>query len=146
MGIQILEIENTVDLERAFPIVKQLRPHLTWEQFGAIFKQARSNENFHLLAMFDGSECVAVMGYRILHDFVHGRHLYVDDLVVASSRRSQGLGAELLREAETIAKVQDCAMLRLSTGIENERGKRFYDAMGWQVRAVVYKKPVTMTI
>jgi len=37
------------------------------------------------------------MGYRLLHDFVHGRHLYIDDLVVTSRLRSSGLGAELLK-------------------------------------------------
>lgn len=138
----ISEMATASDLERVFPVLRELRSNLTFDQYCATFREAREHENFRLLGMFDGATCVGVMGYRILHDFVHGRHLYVDDLVVTAARRGQGLGSELLREAEKIAKTQNCSLLRLCTGIENERGKEFYEAEGWTLRAVAFKKPV----
>ncbi len=80
------------------------------------------------------------MGYRILFDFVHDKHLYIDDLVVASSLRSQGFGKQLLDFAEVEARRLGCRGLRLCTGVENEGGKRFYERSGWAPRALAYKK------
>lgn len=80
------------------------------------------------------------MGYRVLCDFVHGRHLYIDDLVTDENIRSKGYGATLLKEAEKIAQENGCTNLRLCTGIDNDRGKTFYEKNNWNLRAVVYKK------
>ena len=44
------------------------------------------------------------MGYRFLHDYVHGKHVYIDDLVTTAAIRSQGAGAKLLKYAEMIAE------------------------------------------
>ena len=76
----------------------------------------------------------------MLHDFVHGRHLYIDDLITDPRLRSRGYGAQLLRHAEELAPTLGCHNLRLCTGIENERGKGFYERAGWKLRAVVYKR------
>lgn len=83
------------------------------------------------------------MGYRIITDFVHGRHLYIDDLVTSEEVRSQGHGATLLKYAEAMAKQKGCSNLRLCTGIDNEGGKRFYEKNSWNLRAVVYKKKLS---
>jgi GNAT superfamily N-acetyltransferase len=61
---------------------------------------------------------------------------------VTASHRSQGLGAELLARAEKIARDLDCRGLRLCTGVENERGKAFYEREGWTARALAFKKPL----
>ncbi len=82
------------------------------------------------------------MGYRISYDFVHGKHIYVDDLVTSENHRSQSYGAMLLKHAEDLAKEHNCTNLRLCTGIDNDRGKRFYERNLWSLRAVVYKKKI----
>lgn len=48
--------------------------------------------------------CEALMGYRVLYDYVHGKHLYIDDLVVNETSRSQGYGASMLEFAEKESK------------------------------------------
>jgi len=128
------------DLERCYPVMKELRPHLGYEEYLAIYEQAHRADQYEIVAVEIEGEVVAVMGYRILSDFVRGRHLYVDDLVATAKARSQGLGAELLRFAEGVAKEQGCASLRLCTGIENERGTAFYEREGWKKRAFAYVK------
>jgi ribosomal protein S18 acetylase RimI-like enzyme len=80
------------------------------------------------------------MGHRVLHDFVHGKHLYIDDLVTTVSHRSKGIGALLLKRAEVDAQQLGCQSLRLCAGVSNEDGKRFYEKQQWQFRSVVYKK------
>ena len=35
---------------------------------------------------------VAIAGYRVMENLIHGQFLYVDDLVTATGDRGQGLG------------------------------------------------------
>jgi len=138
----IREITAKPALDKAFEVLKELRPHLDLTRFHTLYEASRKADGYTLVGVYRGEECLAVMGYRVLHDFVHGTHLYVDDLVTTEGARSLGIGAELLRYAAEEAKRLNCWQLRLCTGIENERGKRFYDREGWTLRAVAYKKPV----
>ena len=132
------------DLDRAYPVMKELRTRVEKEEFIRLVKLAAAADGYKLVGREDAAgRLLAVMGYRILHDLVHGSHLYVDDLVTKADARSQGHGAELLRYAEAEARRLDLTGLRLSTGVENEAGKKFYEREGWSLRAVVYKKKAT---
>ncbi len=62
-----------------------------------------------------------------------------DDLVSTESQRSKRLGEQLLTYAEKLAKKMRCKGLRISTGIDNELGKKFYERHNWKLRAAVYK-------
>ncbi len=119
----------------------ELRNHLSFNEFKSLFEQAKKLGDYKLLAFEnDKGQIIASMGYRILVDFVHGRHFYVDDLVVANEYRSKGIGAKILQIAEQLAAKNDCNNLRLCTGIQNIEGKKFYEKNGWDLRAVAYKK------
>ncbi len=128
------------DLKRFFELLKELRPHLTLVSFKKIFSEAQKSSSYQMIGIEDETGLVALMGYRILHDFVHGKHIYIDDLVSKEASRSKGYGTILLKHAEEIAKENGCTNLRLCTGIENEAGKKFYEKNNWNLRAVVYKK------
>jgi ribosomal protein S18 acetylase RimI-like enzyme len=130
------------DLHRAYEVVKELRPHLSEEEFSRLAKLAKVADGYRLIARESKGELLAVMGYRILHDLVHGSHVYVDDLVTKSSSRSLGHGAELLRFAEAEARRLGLTGLRLSTGIENEGARKFYEREGWEMRSSTFTKKV----
>lgn len=136
----IHEIKDRAGYERAFPVMKELRTHIDMDMFTSVIEAAHSEGGYRLVAIERGDQILALMGYRILTDFVHGRHLYVDDLVTTKDHRSAGHGARLLKYAEARARELDCVGLRLCTGIENEAGKRFYEREGWALRAVAFKK------
>lgn len=138
--MELRKAASPAELEIVFPVIKELRPHLTFQRYIELIEEAAKHDGYEMIAAFEQNKCVGAMGVRILFDFVHGKHLYVDDLVVSKDFRSLGLGAKLLRYAEDVAREQKCEGLRLCTGIENEAGKRFYDREGWTLRAVAYKK------
>ena len=139
MGFQ--EISTPEQFEAVFPVMKVLRPHLDFEAFEEIYLASKRHDQYTLVAEFEADEAVAVMGYRILYDFVRGKHLYIDDLVVLPKYRSKGLGAAMLKYAERMAKKLDCKSLRLCTGTENTNGIRFYEREGWTLRAHAFTKP-----
>jgi ribosomal protein S18 acetylase RimI-like enzyme len=137
---QIVIIKSESELEQAFSLMKELRPHITLQNFLDIYHQSNKTTGYEIAALKQDGQIVAIMGYRILYDYVHGKHCYIDDLVSSEQQRSKGFGAELLKFAEQFAKENQCTGLRLCTGTENERGKKFYEKNGWNLRAIVYKK------
>jgi GNAT superfamily N-acetyltransferase len=142
MERRLFIIETTLDLERCFLVIKELRPHLNLNDYLAIYKQAHKSDGYELAVIEENGNILAAMGYRILYDFVRGKHIYIDDLVSTEKARSKGLGAELLSYAEKIANESNCNSLRLCAGVENVRGMKFYERNGWIQRAVAYTKKI----
>lgn len=140
---QFLVAKTSIDLERCYPVMKELRPHLSREEFFQIYEESQKSDGYEIVAIEENGQVAALMGYRFLTDFVRGRHLYIDDLVSTESARSKGLGASLLNYAEKIAEESGCKTLRLCTGIENEAGVRFYEKNGWTKRAFAYTKKLS---
>ncbi len=138
--MEVREIRTANEKESAFVVLKELRSHLTFDEFIGLYEAARKADHYTLLAAYEEDSIVGLMGYRVLSDFVHGKHLYIDDLVITENKRSQGLGAQLLTHAEGLAKDLGCRGLRLCTGVENEAGKKFYERHGWTPRALAFKK------
>ncbi len=136
----VFTVKDKSDLERCYPVMKELRPHLSFENYISIYNDSQKADGYQIVAIENKGQILAVMGYRFLSDFVRGKHLYIDDLVSTEDSRSQGLGAELLKFAEEIAKNNNCKSLRLCTGIENDRGMKFYERNGWTKRSFAYTK------
>lgn len=143
MEINIFTVKNQNDLERCYPVMKELRPHLSFEDFIAIYNDSQAADGYQIVASESEGKILAVMGYRFLTDFVRGKHVYVDDLVSTGNSRSKGLGAKLLQFAEEIAAANNCKSLRLCTGVENARGVKFYECNGWTKRSFAYVKKLT---
>ena len=137
---ELRELRTPAERETALALLRELRVGLSSDDFRAMLDSAGPADGYTLLGALSGGRPVAVMGYRVLHDLVHGRHLYVDDLVVTASERGAGVGALLLREAEAIGRRLQCRGLRLCTGFENEGGRRFYEREGWVPRSIAFKK------
>lgn len=150
MSARTVILDMSEDLPRAFAVIKELRGGLDLAEFTRVARLAASADGYRLIARevqeLSGNSrkwrVAAVMGCRILHDMVHGSHLYVDDLVTTKDDRGQGHGSELLRWAESEARRLGLTGLRLSVGLENEGARRFYEREGWTVRSFVFKKKV----
>jgi ribosomal protein S18 acetylase RimI-like enzyme len=138
--LRVFEVQTRPDLERCYPVMKELRSHLSLEEFISIYFEAHSENGYEIIAIEDEGKVQAVMGYRFLTDYVRGRHLYIDDLVTTQNARSKGFGAELLKIAETIAADNEIQHLRLCAALENERGIQFYAKNGWTKRAYAFVK------
>lgn len=137
---QFVKIQNREDLEKCFPLMKELRPHLSEQDYLEIYRHAHAMDGYEIVGLQLDGKIVALMGYRLMYDFVRGRHLYIDDLVSTEKMRSKGLGAQLLKHAESIAQDLGCKSLRLCTGVENDRGKKFYEQNKWTLRAYAFTK------
>src|SRR5512143_1230591 len=100
------------ELRRCFPVMFQLRPHLTENEF--VQRVKRQQKDGYELAFLEESETVkAVAGYRVLETLWAGRCFYVDDLVTVESFRSQGFGRRLFQWLIEQARARHCIELHL---------------------------------
>lgn len=140
MNIQTLTSKQ--DLEKVYPLIRELRTELDFSQFMQIYEEAHKRDGYTVVAVEESGKFIGAMGYRLLFDFVHGKHVYIDDLVVTEESRSKGIGKGLLDYANEVGIREGCERLRLCTGTENEQGIRFYKRENWTLRAIVFKKLV----
>jgi ribosomal protein S18 acetylase RimI-like enzyme len=123
-------IVSDTEIGSCFSLMQQLRPHLTSAEEFIIRVRRQQAEGYRLLALWSARGPRALAGFRLTENLVHGRFLYVDDLVVDAAERSNGLGAILLTHLKDEARRLGCAKLVLDTGIDNVAAQRFYARQG----------------
>ncbi len=76
------------EIDRCFPVISQLRPHLERAHF---VEQVRRQQQrgYHLAYVEEDRKVHTAAGFRIEENLAHGLHLYVDDLVTDSETRSR---------------------------------------------------------
>ncbi|MFP1678899.1 GNAT family N-acetyltransferase [Alloalcanivorax sp. C16-2] len=126
----IRAVESDDGIRGLFPLMRQLRPNLTSadEFLGRCRRQA--TEGYRLLALFEAGQPRALAGYRLQENLIHGRFLYLDDLVTETSARSCGYGETLIAHLRDRVREADCARLVLDTPLSNALGHRFYFRCG----------------
>lgn len=119
-----LAISDT-DLTRCFPVVAQLRPHLSQDHY---FRQVlrQRQEGYRLAYLEDNGAVHSVAGFRIMEMLAFGKILYVDDLVSADNQRSKGYGGKLFDWLVEHAKANSCTQLQLDSGVHRFAAHRFY--------------------
>jgi GNAT superfamily N-acetyltransferase len=113
------------EIQRCFPVMAQLRPHLQESEFVQRVKR-QQREGYHLAAIMDKNIIKAVAGYRFSTSLSWGHFMYVDDLVTAENYRSQGHGQRLFRWLVGQARRRKCDQLHLDSGVQRFGAHRFY--------------------
>jgi GNAT superfamily N-acetyltransferase len=112
-------------LTAVYPVMRELRTELSDDELAERYA-AGHPDGYRLAAVFDGDECRAAAGYRILTNFVSGRHMYVDDLVTAEQWRSHGYGRLLNRYLMELARKEGCTSVQLDSNVRRREAHRFY--------------------
>jgi GNAT superfamily N-acetyltransferase len=126
--MEIIDIEPgdarlTKDL---LPVLNELRPHLSEEDYLAVYDEGHPQGLRFTAAYAEAGECVGVAGWRTVANTNRRRMLYVDDLVTASASRSTGVGRALLGYLEVRARELGCTALHLDSGTQRRDAHRFY--------------------
>lgn len=124
------------------PVLRELRPHLTEELFHDVYAEGHGQGLRFTAAYVDG-RCAGVAGWRIVVNTSNLRMLYVDDLVVADSTRSAGVGHELLAYLEGCARRAGCQWLDLDSGTHRTAAHRFYLRERMDIVAFHFAKQLT---
>ena len=77
--------------------MRALRTHHTDEAgFVRRVDEVQRPEGYRIVGAFEGERCVAVAGFRVIHNLAWGDTLYVDDLSTLPEARGRGHGRALL--------------------------------------------------
>lgn len=108
----------------------------------AAFDAMRAEAANHLIVGLSGARVVAC--YQIT--FISGlslsaaRRAQIEGVRVRPDLRGQGVGAALIRDAETRARAAGCTLLQLTTNRSRTDAHRFYDRLGFTASHIGYKK------
>ena len=123
---EIRELTTEAEWLDAFPVLSQLRSHLTAESYLEYLGEMRK-EGYRLFALLESDEIVSVAGVAIRTNFYNGRHLFVYDLVTRERYRSEGYGTRLMEFTEQWARDRGCESFTLESGLWREDAHRFYE-------------------
>jgi GNAT superfamily N-acetyltransferase len=124
--IEVREYETKEEWLRAFPVLNELRTHLTAETFLEQYEKMRK-EGYRLLGLEVDGHVTAVAGINILTNFYNNRFLFVYDLVTTASERSKGYGEQLLHYVHQLAREQGCSYVTLESALHRLEAHRFYE-------------------
>lgn len=126
-----------------YDLTRQLRPHLaSADEFIARWRR-QSADGYRIVALWsEQAGPRALAGYRVTENLVHGKFLYVDDLIADQSERSRGYGARLLDKLKDEGRALGCGKLVLDTGLDNYLAHRFYFRQGLLAQALRFNIPL----
>lgn len=131
------------DADVCYPLMRQLRPKLdSVSEFRTRWLR-QTEAGYRAFALWDGERPRALAGFRMLETFVHGRFLYVDDLVADERERGRGHGERLLARLKAEGEALGCAKLVLDTGLDNALAHRFYYRQGLLAMALRFHVPLS---
>jgi len=128
--------ETDEDIRRCFPVMQQLRPHLT--SADELLERARRqmrDAGWRLAFTEADGKVAACAGFRVHEWLVSGRFLYVDDLVTDEAVRSGGHGRTLLDWLKALARTEGCTQLRLDSGTHRVQAHKFYFREGLVIQS-----------
>jgi GNAT superfamily N-acetyltransferase len=142
--VEIVEL-GPAETEAAFDAMRALRPGLrTAQEFADRVNSLLRPEGYRLVAAREDGRVVAVAGFRVGHDLVAGRYLYVDDLSTHTDFRGRGHAGRILDWLLEEARRRDCDIFELDSGTRPERDDayRLYLNKRLAIRAMHFTRPV----
>ncbi len=106
--ISICECKSREEIESTYPIMDQLRPHITFKDYFSRIFTLMQKENYGLLAAYTNeNQCIGAAGFQQQTRLSLGNIIYLADLVTDKSYRSQGVGSQLLAQIKQEAISQN---------------------------------------
>lgn len=133
--MQAKNLDTAQDIAAAFAAFLELRPALAnVESFvGQVLTQQK--QGYQLVAISEGDEIVACIGFRVMTMLAWGKFLYIDDLITKQRCRGKGYARFLLDHVTQVAKDRGCDQVHLDTGYARHTAHRVYLNHGFEFGA-----------
>lgn len=122
-----------------YPLIRQLSPGVSEERYAFLLDDMLAH-GYRMAAVFEAETCVGVSGIWVATKIYSGRYLEMDNVVVADTHRSKGIGKLLTDFVVGIARAENCEMVMLDAYLENEKAHSFYEREGFVKRGYHFLK------
>lgn len=112
--VTIREARSDSDYHRAYPIIRQLIPHLDMQTYARRVFVARAT-GYRMFIAESGEEIIGLIGMVPNHNIHDGFVTYIEHVVVDRKHRGQGYGRMLIEFAEARALEDGCGLVQLDT-------------------------------
>nr|WP_243458170.1 GNAT family N-acetyltransferase [Sporosarcina sp. Te-1] len=140
MKERIIELQSVEELLKGFPVMRQLRTHLSEESYLALVLEAQETMNYRQHALLIDGRMVSIIGWMPMTTLYYGQYIWVCDLVTDTAVRSNGYGEKLLEFTHELAVEMGYGTVALSSGLQRLEAHRFYEEkMGYEKASYVFK-------
>ena len=130
------------DIQKCWPAVKVLRPHLEEHQFLPMVKEMML-EGYELAFIDDDGIAAAIVGFRYLQYLFYGKHIYINDLSTLPEYRNKGYGGVLLDYVFDYAKQRGIHTVTLDSGYQRSDAHRLYLNKGFTIASHHFVKKLS---
>jgi glucosamine-phosphate N-acetyltransferase len=138
--IQIREGTNA-DFDEVVFLLRQLWPDkaIDTQSLKTVYEQALLSKNQKYLCAVENNEVVGFGSLTINNNLWQEGNLgHIDEIIVDSNSRGQGIGRQLLSELINLAKEMKCKRIELDTAFHRKEAHRFYEQQGFEKRAYLF--------
>ncbi|HKQ46891.1 MAG TPA: GNAT family N-acetyltransferase [Phycisphaerae bacterium] len=97
------------------------------------FEGLRRYPDYHIYVAWQARRIVGTFALLVMEKLNHlgTPSAIVDDVIVATECRSQGIGRRMMEHAMQLARQKGCYKLALSTNVKRAEAHRFYESLGF---------------
>jgi glucosamine-phosphate N-acetyltransferase len=131
------------DFDEVIPLLRQLWADKTVDPtlLRPIFDRGLASPSKTYLVARNKDHVIGFGSLTLKDDlWPEGHVAYIDELVVHSEYRSQGIGAQLLERLISTARLKGCYKIELTSAFYRKDSQRFYERHGFTCRAYVFSK------
>lgn len=137
--MQIKLVDSEQEIAECFTVMSQLRTHLNEKEFiQQVIDQQK--QGYQLVKIANETSMLGVAGFVIGHKLAWGKYLYVDDLVISGTARSQGVGQKLIDWLHSFALANNCQSFHLDSGVQRFSAHKFYLREGFNIASHHFSK------
>ncbi len=137
----IREARSDDDYHRAYPVIRQLLPHLAMQTYARRVFTARAT-GYRMFFGEIGNKIVGVIGLITNHNLHDGFVTYIEHVVIDEDARGFGYGTKLIKFAEDRAKEEGCKLIELDTDIGHDQAEQLYAKNGYVVVGKYHQKNI----
>lgn len=138
---QIKALETDRSFRALYPLIKQLNPSISRQQFETYLVEARAS-GYRCFGVYQGKKLVAACGVWTMTRFWCGKFIEVDNLIVDEDQRNAGIGKLLLDWVEQLAKREKCQIVLAASYSHNHASHRFYLREKYIIKGFVFVKSI----
>lgn len=142
-AIEITLARSDDDIASSFPVVRELRTHLTDATAFRDQVRRQMDDGYQLAVLRIGGDVAGCAGFRVHETLSRGRYMYVEDLVTSAKHRSYGLGDKLFDWLAGEARERGCAQMEIISGVQRGDAHRFYHRKRMTIKAYQLVLPLT---
>lgn len=129
------------DLDRVYELMNILyKGKLKYDRFKEIYKLKLQDKNSYYIVAIENDNIVGVLTSE-LQEKLHREklQLFIEDLIVEESKRNNGIGSSLLKNAINYAKNNNCEVVELTSYKDEIKAHKFYENNGFINHSIKFK-------